>query len=118
MSMRRLAFLALILFALCFSLPAADGVAGKWTFVLDTPGGTREAPAELAVEGEQVTGKWAGTTDIKGTYKEGQLELAFAFNSEEAGQNTLKISGRLESEAISGKWEFGEYAGTFKATRK
>jgi hypothetical protein len=116
--MRRLTILALFLFGCCLSLSAAEGVAGKWHFVLDTPGGTREAPAELAVDGDKVTGKWAGTTEVKGTYKEGQLELAFPFNSEEAGPNTLKFSGRLENEAISGKWEFGEYAGTFKATRK
>jgi hypothetical protein len=117
--MRRILFLALCLLGLMLILPAAtaDGVVGKWLFVLDTPGGTREAPAELSVDGEKVAGKWAGTTEVKGTYKEGQLELAFPYNSEEAGQNTLKLSGKLEPEGISGKWEFGEYAGTFKATR-
>lgn len=116
--MLRFSALALILLAACLSLSAADGVAGKWLFVLDTPGGTREANAELSVDGDKVAGKWGGTADVKGTFKDGQLELAFPFNSEEAGQNTLKISGKLESDGISGKWEFAEYAGTFKATRK
>src|SRR3569833_4108642 len=45
------------------------GIAGKWHFVLATPGGDREVDADFAVDDDgNVTGKW-GNADVAGTYK-------------------------------------------------
>ena len=97
---------------------AADpDVSGKWHFVLDTPGGDREMDADFVVDGGKVTGKW-GASDVTGTWADGKLALAFSMTSEEAGEtSTMKITGKLESEALTGDWEFSSYSGTFKATR-
>ena len=98
---------------------AANGINGKWHFVLETPGGERELDADLSVDNDgKVTGKW-GPSDVAGTYKEGKLDLAFEFTSEEAGTTAdMKITGKLdETASLAGDWEFSEYNGTFKATR-
>jgi hypothetical protein len=95
--MKQFLILMLSLFAMLATAktaPAAD-LAGKWHFVLDTPGGDREVDATFALDGEQVTGKW-GDANVAGTFKE----------------------GKIDADALSGTWEFSEYNGTFKATRK
>ena len=91
-------------------------VAGKWHFVLDTPGGDREIDAEFKLDADQVSGKW-GPADVKGTFADSKLNLEFAFNSEEAGPGTMKIKGELVEDAISGDWAFSDYSGQFKAKR-
>jgi hypothetical protein len=96
-----------------------SGVSGKWHFVLNTPGGDREAEAEFAVDADgKVTGKF-GSTDVAGTYKDGQLDLDFQFTSDEAGVTAaMKMSGKLdETSALNGNWDFSSYNGTFKAIR-
>ncbi len=106
------ALACLVLFAA--ALVAADDINGNWHFVLQTPGGDREADATFQVDGGQVTGKWADS-DVKGTFKDGALDLAFPFNSPEAGAGTMSIKGTLASGALSGSWEFVGYNGTFTA---
>lgn len=107
----------LILFALLAPVWAmASALDGKWNFVLQTEGGERRAPADLKVDGTDVTGKWGGA-DVKGTFTEGKLELKFAFNSEEAGPGTLEMKGALDGDKIKGNWKFEQYTGTFEATR-
>ncbi|MGA7414335.1 MAG: hypothetical protein WBW33_27950 [Bryobacteraceae bacterium] len=114
---------AFALVTLCLTLGlqtavAADpDVTGKWHFVLDTPGGDREVDADFVVDGGKVTGKW-GTSDITGTWADGKLALAFSMTSEEAGEtSTMKITGKLDNDALTGDWEFSSYSGTYKATR-
>ena len=95
----------------------ANGVAGKWHFVLDTEGGDRDVDATLEQSGNQVTGKWGGKDEVKGTFADGKLNLEFPIVSEEAGPGTLKITGQLDGEKLSGNWNFQSYSGTFKATK-
>jgi hypothetical protein len=98
---------------------AITGIVGKWHFVIETPGGDREADADLAVDQDgKVTGRF-GTSDVAGTYKEGQLDLNFSFTSDEVGETApLKVNGKLDdTSALTGTWEFISYSGTFKATR-
>lgn len=98
------------------SAVAQSDVSGKWHFVLDTEGGDRTADPVFQLNGDQVTGKWA-TADVKGTFSDGKLNLAFPYNSDEAGEGTLKIKGELKGDTLSGTWEFESYSGAFKATR-
>jgi hypothetical protein len=119
--MRKVIALAFVTLCFAFGLQtmvgADPGVTGRWHFVLDTPGGDREVDAEFVVADGKVTGKW-GTTDIAGTYADGKLALAFPFTSEEAGDTaTMKITGKLDADTLTGDWEFSSYAGTFKASR-
>jgi hypothetical protein len=98
---------------------AANGINGKWHFVLETPGGDREVDAEFTVDNDgNVTGKW-GPSDVAGVYKEGKLDLKFQFTSDEVGTTAdMTITGKLdETAALAGDWEFSEYNGTYKATR-
>ncbi len=95
------------------------GVAGKWTFVLDTPGGDRDIDAEFAVDSDgKVTGKW-GKADAAGTWKDGKLDMSFQITAEETGETgPFKLVGKLDSSsALTGNWEFSSYSGTFKAVR-
>ena len=95
--------------------PAAT-VAGKWHFVLNTEGGDREIDATFEQDGKNVSGKF-GKDDAKGTFDDGKLKMEFLLNSEEAGPGTMKLTGELASDALTGNWEFQTYSGTYKATR-
>ena len=106
----------LVPFSAAHGKQATASVAGKWHFVLDTPGGDRELDAEFKLDGDQVSGKW-GPADVKGTFADGKLNLEFPFNSDEAGAGTMKIKGAVANEAITGDWAFTDYSGQFKATR-
>jgi hypothetical protein len=98
-------------------------VTGKWHFVFDTQGGDREYNSALEQSGDQVGGKWAMSdtrpgADVKGTFTDGQLLLDFPVVSDEVGAGSLKIKGHLaEDGSMTGQWMFGEYDGSFKATR-
>ena len=119
--MRKLALVALILVALLLSLTtvsASDPITGKWTFVFDTEGGPRDFAADLKLDGDQVSGKFGEKAEVKGMYKDEKIDLAFPFESHEANMtDTLKITGKLEKEALAGNWTFSEYSGTYKARR-
>jgi hypothetical protein len=95
------------------------GIAGKWHFVLSTPGGDREVDADFTVDNDgNVTGKW-GPADVAGTYKEGKLALKFPFTSDEVGTTAdMSIDGKVgDAGALAGDWAFSEYNGTFQASR-
>lgn len=97
----------------------AAGIAGKWHFVLATPGGDREVDADFTVDNDgNVTGKW-GPADVAGTYKEGKLALKFPFTSEEVGTTAdMSIDGKAgDAGTLAGDWAFSEYNGTFEAKR-
>ena len=121
MKMRKLALVALTLAALLFSLntvSASDPITGKWTFAFDTEGGPREFTADLKLDGDHVSGKFAEKADVKGTFKDEKIDLAFPFESHETSMtDLLKITGKLEKDALVGNWTFSEYSGTYKARR-
>jgi hypothetical protein len=97
----------------------ADGVNGKWHFVLDTTGGDREVDAEFSVDADgKVTGAF-GNASVAGTYKDGKLDLDFPFTSDEVGETAqMKILGKLDDPAaLTGNWKFSTYDGSFKAAR-
>ena len=95
---------------------AAATLAGKWHFVLNTEGGDRDVDAHFEQDGQNVTGKF-GKDDVKGTFDDGKLKLEFAMNSDEVGPGTMKITGGLANDALTGNWDFQTYSGTYKATR-
>ena len=95
----------------------AVDISGAWHFVFQTPGGDRDSTANFTLHGDRVGGKY-DNADVKGTYRDGKLDLAFPFHSEEAGTtDTLKLQGALKEGKIEGTWRFGEYDGTFVASR-
>jgi len=118
---RKIALVALSVVALVFSLrtvAVSDPITGKWTFVFDTNGGTKEVTAELKLDGEKVSGKFAEKADVKGTFKDQKIDLAFPFESEEANvSDTLRITGKVEKDKLSGEWTFSQYSGTYEARR-
>ena len=102
-------FLILVIAIFGLTAVAQDaGISGKWHFALDTEGGPRNIDAEFTVAGD-------GT--VTGTFKDGKLELAFPIHSDEGGDGTLRITGKLDGGALTGGWDFSGYNGTFKATR-
>jgi hypothetical protein len=108
----------LALVALCtVGVAAAEGIAGAWKFVLDTPGGIRITNADFVLDGENISGQW-GKDNAKGTFKEGQLHLEFPLFSDEAGSSgTMIVDGKLEGAKLTGKWQWSQYGGTFVASR-
>jgi hypothetical protein len=118
--MRKIALITLGVAALLFSLrtvTASDPITGKWTFVFDTEGGPREFAADLKLDGDKVSGKFENA-EVKGTFKDQKIDLAFPYESEEANMtDTLKITGKLEKDALVGDWAFNQWTGTYKAQR-
>jgi hypothetical protein len=121
MKMRKIVWTALSLAVLLFAFStasASDPITGKWNFVLDTEGGSREFVADFKLDGEQVTGKFGPKADVKGTFKDQKIDLAFPVESEELSiTDTLKITGKLENDALAGDWSFSQYSGTYKASK-
>ena len=119
--MRKIALVTLVVTAVLFSLQtvsASDPITGKWTFVFDTEGGPREFAADLKLDGDKVSGKFAEKADVKGTFKEQKIDLAFPFQADEVDvTDTLKITGKLEKDALAGDWAFSQWSGTYKAQR-
>ncbi len=111
-----LTLICVMVAAVAMAQDAAVTVAGKWHFVLDTEGGDRTMDANFQQDGKKVTGKFA-KDDVKGTFSDGKLNLEFPMNSDEVGPGTMKITGELAADALTGKWAFQEYSGTYKATR-
>jgi hypothetical protein len=96
---------------------AADDVSGGWAFVMETPGGTRNADAMFKVDGKNVTGTWGERkTEVKGTFADNALDLSFPIESEN-GAGTLGIKATLANNELTGTWSFQEYSGSLKATR-
>ena len=115
-TMKRIIATAIGLLSLALVLAAAD-LSGAWNFVMETQGGQRQATPTFQLDGDKVTGKW-DTADVKGTFIDGKLSLAFPMTSREGGMTgTLKITGRMEGDTLSGTWEFEGYNGTYKATK-
>lgn len=100
-----------------------DTVTGKWHFVLDTQGGDREFDSILDQKDDKVTGKWAVSASnagdpVAGTFTDKQLTIAGNIHTEDAGDGALNVKGKLADDGtLSGDWTFGDYSGTFKATR-
>ena len=95
----------------------AAGVAGKWTFRLETQNGQRVVPVQLKVDGDQVSGTF-GEAPAKGTFRDGKLELEFPVTPPDVGTTAvLKIHGKLEGSEIKGDWSWDQYGGTFTAAR-
>ena len=109
----------IIWMVLLLAIPAmaAEGVAGKWHFVMETDDGQREVSAVFEQSGEQVSGTWQ-SAKVQGTFAEGKLKLAFPLESPEAGPGTVTITATLEGEVLQGRWGFQTYGGGFKATRE
>ena len=108
-------FPSLVFLPFASAQTSAD-IAGKWHFVLQTTDGDRTYDPTFTVDGDKVGGKW-GDSDVKGTFTNGKLDLEFPVNSEEVGAGTLKITGQLEKDQLTGTWSFQTYDGKFKATR-
>jgi hypothetical protein len=119
--MRKIVWVALAVVPLLFSfktVSASDPITGKWTFVFETGDGQKEVPADLKLDGDKVSGKFAGKADVKGTFKDQKIDLAFPFDYEEGNiSDVLKITGKLEKDALAGDWTFSEYSGTYTARR-
>ena len=84
-----------------------QGLAGKWHFVLATPGGDREVDADFTVDNDgNVTGKW-GPADVAGTYKDRQAGFKFPFTSDEVGNDIGYDPGREGGRRGRAGWRLG-----------
>lgn len=113
----RIVVLALVVAVWILPTAKAFELDGNWNFVFDTEDGIKRAPATLQVSGEQVSGTF-GTSDVQGTFTGDKIDLKFPFYSVDAGfESELHIEGGVEGDGLGGDWQFGEYSGTWTATR-
>lgn len=110
------AFCTVFCFAPSSAAQTGADITGKWHFVLQTQDGERTFDPTFTLDGDKVGGKW-DNSDVKGTFTGGKLNLSFETNSAEVGPGTLKITGQLEKDQLTGNWSFQSYDGSFKATR-
>ena len=96
--------------------PVVATLAGKWHFLFDTEGGPRDFDADFTLAGDKVGGTF-NKSKVKGATVGERFELEFPTVSEEAGEGTLKIIGKVTGEKLTGSWSFQAYEGTFTATR-
>jgi type I thyroxine 5'-deiodinase len=100
--------------------PPADGIAGNWRVVIESPMGKREATLELTLEGGALGGRWStemGEAELSGTASGSQLEWSVAMAGP-MGQMKLAFNADLAGGALSGEVRFGTMGtGTFTATR-
>jgi hypothetical protein len=116
--MTRTLFIASFLLSMAAWSQEASELTGKWSFVLETEDGSRQAEATFVLDGTTVTGKW-DQADVKGTFTGGKLDLSFPLQSAEAGYTAnLQITGMLEHGELTGRWQFGEHSGTYRAHKK
>ncbi len=107
-----------VAFALVSMAQSGSALDGAWVFTMDTDGGVRTVESNFVVTVDQVTGKW-GNTDVKGTFNGEAINLSFPMTSDEGGISaTVKITGKLQAGTLSGRWEFGDYGGTYTAKKK
>jgi hypothetical protein len=99
---------------------AADPVSGNWT-----GDGNRGASFDLKYDGKRaVTGTIGtpqGPADIKvGTFdrKTRMLKLEGEAKDREGKTVQYLIEGKIEGEAATGTWQFGDAKGTFNLKRK
>jgi hypothetical protein len=103
-------------FALVLALSAAAIAAdatGTWKSTSERGGQTVETTFKLKVDGEKLTGTMKRGADgqereiEEGKYKDG--EVSFQVTRERDGQKrTVKYSGKLDKDTITGKVTFGE----------
>jgi hypothetical protein len=110
--MKWLLSLALCLASMATAASAlgADDPSGTWKYSQDRNGKVRESTVTLKLEGDKLTGHVPGRNNTvtvieNGTYKDG--ELSFTVTRERNGVKfTIKYSGKLSGDTITGKVEF------------
>ncbi|MBX3292380.1 MAG: hypothetical protein KF881_05730 [Acidobacteria bacterium] len=111
--------------AVCFmfagfgNVVAADGVAGEWDVVYNTPGGPRPFKLVLSVDGEKLTGtakRPNGDVPVEGTIKGDVITFAYTINY---GGNalTLTFSGKVTGDKMAGNVIIGSTQEDWSATR-
>jgi hypothetical protein len=111
--------LVLSLVVVVWMMPTAQALelTGKWNFVFNTEGGTRNTAVTLQLNGDQVSGKF-DKSDVKGTFRDGKLDLKFPHYSPEGGfEAELSMQGVAQGEDLRGDWEYGEHGGSWTASK-
>ena len=95
--------------------------AGKWKWSVERNGETFESKLELKLDGDKLTGTFTGrdgkeTPIAEASFKDG--EVKFQITRERDGQTfTVKYSGKVAADTITGKSESGERSREWKAER-
>lgn len=108
-----------LLFSGFGSAYAAEGAAGEWDVVYNTPGGPRPFKLVLNVDGEKVTGtakRPNGDVPVEGTIKGDAITFAYTINY---GGNalTLTFSGKVTGDKMAGTVIIGSTQEDWSATR-
>jgi hypothetical protein len=93
----------------------ATKIAGDWQMSVETPHGTIAGPLKLEQDGSKITGTYETEHAGKLTLT-GKVEGTKVTFSMEAGQMTLKFTGALDGDKMTGTSD--PMGGAWSATRK
>ena len=119
-SLKKLVFGILMIASLSLMVLAAD-ISGTWEIILQTPQG--EYPSEMSIEQEgeniKVTMQDRQGDEMvgEGTFKENKAEWTVNISTP-YGDFTIKYSGTLEDDTLSGEAEMGDYGSTEWTAKK
>lgn len=102
--MTRRILLLLVFAVACFG--QSEGLAGKWTYPMDTPDGSIPVLLDLKLEGTKVTGTVAAGDRsfpiTAGTYENGEMKLSVERVRGDGGKVVYQLTGKLDGKVLKG----------------
>lgn len=119
--MRALIVAGLLTAATLAAAPGAqDVLTGAWTLSFVTPNGGMEASAVFKQDGETLTGTLSGPqgeVPLKGTITGSTFTFTIDVQTPNGQQLVIDLQGRVEGDAITGTFDFGQGMGDWTGKR-
>ncbi len=99
---------------------AQDVLSGAWTLSFVTPNGAMEASATFKQDGETLTGTMSGPqgeVPLKGTITGSTFTFTIDVQTPNGQQLVIDLQGRVEGDAITGTFDFGQGMGDWTGRR-
>ncbi|MBI3449501.1 MAG: hypothetical protein HY049_11355 [Acidobacteria bacterium] len=97
---------------------SAERIAGRWRITLQGLADAHEdIMASLAVEGELLSGTLSVGRESLNVASGKVVGVDFSFTFRHAAGEMVRMKGAADADGLSGRWEFGNARGTWRAAR-